>query len=352
MVDDYGYLNARVRAWKSKLFGRGMYEELLTKPDLFTIGLVLQKTPYGPDLEEVTGHPLTGAEGFDRGIRRNLSRTLQQLYAMTGEKPRELTAIVVSRWDIHNLKAILRGKHGRASAEEILGSLVPAGRLGEPLLKELANALDVEGVISLLATWGIGLAGPLQGALEAFRRTMEPGVLEMALNHHYYRGTVTTLSCDDDENSAKVVKNLRREIDLINVRTALSLLGEAVPQGREPEYFLPGGIEITLPRFTILARAQEMEPFLSGLRGTRIGAGLEAKATQFAITDPLVAEGLIDQLQMEEGAAWFLRDPLGIGIIIGYLWKKVAEVANLRWIVQGKGIGMPVEEIRRELIIV
>jgi V/A-type H+-transporting ATPase subunit C len=45
-------------------------------------------------------------------------------------------------------------------------------------------------------------------------------------------------------------------------------------------------------------------------------------------------------------------DPLGIGIVIGYLWAKQNEVTNLRIIVKGNSVGMPADRMRRELILV
>jgi V/A-type H+-transporting ATPase subunit C len=45
-------------------------------------------------------------------------------------------------------------------------------------------------------------------------------------------------------------------------------------------------------------------------------------------------------------------DPLGVGVSIAYLWAKQNEITNLRIIVKGKAVGMPVDRVRRELILV
>ena len=45
-------------------------------------------------------------------------------------------------------------------------------------------------------------------------------------------------------------------------------------------------------------------------------------------------------------------DPLGIGISISYLWAKANEVTNMRIVVKGVSVGMPVERMREELIVV
>ena len=51
-------------------------------------------------------------------------------------------------------------------------------------------------------------------------------------------------------------------------------------------------------------------------------------------------------------AAQISRDPLGIGVLLGYVALKVNEVANLRWIAQGINLGLKSEAIRAGLEIV
>ena len=43
------------------------------------------------------------------------------------------------------------------------------------------------------------------------------------------------------------------------------------------------------------------------------------------------------------------RDPLGIGVAIGYLWLKAGEVADLRLICRAAHIGLPRDELSAEL---
>jgi vacuolar-type H+-ATPase subunit C/Vma6 len=45
------------------------------------------------------------------------------------------------------------------------------------------------------------------------------------------------------------------------------------------------------------------------------------------------------------------EDPLGIGVIIKYMWKKYLEIINLRIIIRGKSIGLIESQIRKELFM-
>jgi vacuolar-type H+-ATPase subunit C/Vma6 len=46
------------------------------------------------------------------------------------------------------------------------------------------------------------------------------------------------------------------------------------------------------------------------------------------------------------------KDPLGIGMVLGYLALKTTEVSNIRWIAHGIYLGMPASSIRSELVYV
>jgi vacuolar-type H+-ATPase subunit C/Vma6 len=43
------------------------------------------------------------------------------------------------------------------------------------------------------------------------------------------------------------------------------------------------------------------------------------------------------------------KDPLGIGVVLGYLALKTAEVGHIRWIAYGISLGLPTERIRAEV---
>jgi vacuolar-type H+-ATPase subunit C/Vma6 len=43
------------------------------------------------------------------------------------------------------------------------------------------------------------------------------------------------------------------------------------------------------------------------------------------------------------------KDPLGIGMVLGYVALKVNEVNNIRWITQGINLGLKAEAVRAGL---
>ena len=70
-------------------------------------------------------------------------------------------------------------------------------------------------------------------------------------------------------------------------------------------------------------------------------------ATYFA-----VFERALEDYLTRKALTLGIGDPLGIGVGIAYLWAKQNEITNLRIIVKGKSVGMPLERVRGELILV
>ena len=46
---------------------------------------------------------------------------------------------------------------------------------------------------------------------------------------------------------------------------------------------------------------------------------------------------------------WIFKDPLGIGVFLGYLALKITEINNLRWITHGIQLGLGTSEIKAGL---
>jgi vacuolar-type H+-ATPase subunit C/Vma6 len=60
----------------------------------------------------------------------------------------------------------------------------------------------------------------------------------------------------------------------------------------------------------------------------------------------------LKKFRMRWKVQWINKDPLGIGVFIGYLALKMNEINNLRWITQGIGMGLRPEAIWAELELV
>jgi len=107
---EFAYVNARIRGMRSRLLDRSLLEQLINKPDLDSLIAELEKTAYRQELEKA-GVLFSGITRIEVAIRKDLVRTFRTiLNFIKGEDAEKLLTIILNRWDIQNIKTILRGK--------------------------------------------------------------------------------------------------------------------------------------------------------------------------------------------------------------------------------------------------
>src|SRR3972149_1443971 len=136
-MPDFPYINARVRAMRSRLLDAGRMEELLAVPTLDAFTQALNTTPYGHEVQEaLTRYP--ALQAVDAALARNFYHTTTKIRGFADGKPRQLIEVVLMRWDLANLRLILRGTHTGSRGEDLAANVIPAGSLNEAALRELA----------------------------------------------------------------------------------------------------------------------------------------------------------------------------------------------------------------------
>ena len=239
MIDDYGYLNARVRGLKGLLLTGRDVEAALAAASLEEFIAFLGSTPYAAAVAEA----LTRHQG-DRGGRGGAAPRLPAHHrprrAHRRRPPRRLLALVLGRWELFNVKTVLRGLHARAGLERVMGSTIPFGRLDEAALQELARQADVKAAIDLLAQWRLPYAPALRRAYPAYRGRSDLHVLETALDRGFFAAALRGLDPGRPDD-AVVAGSLRREIDLILLGYALRAMHHGTPPADLDEIFIPGG---------------------------------------------------------------------------------------------------------------
>lgn len=351
MAVDYGYPNARIRAMKSYLFDRGYYEKLLQLDEISEIIAALELTLYKKDIEEGT-LKAPGVPGVEEGLRRNIVSTFQKLLKIVDGEAKELVKVLLGRWDVQNIKTVLRGKHTSASSEDIISSLIPAGELSESLLFQLEKQHDIKAVLDLLAVWKTIYAKPLTQNFPQYARTRNLAKLELELDRFYYADALSRLT-RKTLNVFLVREIVQREVDFVNIMTLIRLTREKLEEEEIAQFYIDGGKYLEREQFMALARAQELDEIVSAMRNTPYYETLSQGLVKFAEAGALSAiERNMEELIIRNSIRMFRGDPLSIALIIGYISAKFNEIVNLRVIVRGKSVGMPEEKIREGLVIV
>lgn len=371
-IDNYGYINARVRAMKSLLLGREFYEELIHTQSFAGQISLLEKSPYRTEIDECA---ISRSEmaGVDEALKRNLSRNFRRILNFTAGEPHDLILFMLGRWDLYNVITLLRGIHIRVPPEQIFESLIPAGELDTPLLSQLSRQKSIKEVIDLLAAWRLPYAKALNEKYKEYIEQNSLSFLELSLYKVYYRHIMDMIK--NGNYNYKILENLiSYEVDAINVTTILRLQTmnvEDLMRGKNEsgkskdsydkdevaenikEYFVHGGREIRAERFVKMCLLMNVEAVLKELESTSFSVILKGVYQRFMEHSSIsIFERKIEEMVIKRGASVYHRDPLSIGTPIGYIWRKYNEVVNLRIIMRCKKVGMPETKIRQELVLI
>ncbi|HEU5299519.1 MAG TPA: V-type ATPase subunit [bacterium] len=342
-MPDFPYINARVRAMRSRLLDPGRMEELLALPTLDAFVQALNNTPYGHDLQEALAR-YPALQAVDVALARNFYQSTTRILSFADGAPRDLIEVVLMRWDLGNLRTILRGKHTGTPAEEIAANLMPAGSLNEAALRELAGQPDIPAVVGAFSGLEHPFAAPLSAGLGAYLETKDLFELELRLER-FYAEHALRVARGRGHNSQVVRALMEAELDAINVKTAFKLRGADLSPDAKAAFFVPGGRIVGEEAFLLLADRERAEQGMKWLR-------IQGFPVKTAAEDLTAFERDLDLAMVRGQAALYLGDPLGIDIVIAYLALKHNEVKNLRLIARSKQLGIPRDRVRREMVVV
>ena len=348
---DYEYVGARIRGMKSRLLQRKELEALGAKLDISSLIDELENTPYRPDLEDASVRH-TGLACVEEALRRNLGKTFRLIFSFVkGEDAETLINIFLNKWDIQNIKTILRGKNIQEVPEEIAESLAPAGALNDATLTELIKQPDVKAVIDLLATWGIEYARPLTQHLKEYSETRDLVVLEYALDKFYYDHALHAVAGDSyDEGIIRGI--VRTEIDVTNIKNILRIIRDKIELEDPQYYFIRGGKELDVDKISALTKTRTMDGVTKQLANTSYDFLARLPDEYIAAEKISPFEKELDKFVLQKALSLFSGDPLSLALVIGYLWAKLNEITNIRIIAMCKTEYVPEKEVMEELVFV
>ena len=343
---NYSYACARVRAKKAALLTSDTYPKLLMM-DANEIGRFLGETQYSTEMAELASK-FEGVDLIEMGTSKNLASVYKNILSFCQGELREMISSYLARWDVWNVKTILRGKFSSATTEEIRESLVPAGRLREDDLEKLIAMGSVAEILDVLKEYLIEIPTDVRSAMEKSGR-LSP--IEDYLDKMYYIQLIETTD-PSNPSSARLLSYVRREIDHSNLVTLLRLKTEGVPPDRIPTYFIPGGMELKQEDFVRLVAAENVEAILPELNRYSFFEDIKDSLERFKQTKSVSEIAIaVKKHAMQEAQTFAHAYPLSILPIIDYMIRKQNEVDNIRIIARGKESGLDSELIRKLLVI-
>lgn len=344
-MSDYNYLNARIKSLKNKLLPRGRFEELLGLKEFEEVKRFFLEGPYGTSVgESLAQHP--GDEGLMLGLSRHIHKTFQDILEWSGEEPRRLLDIYLRRYDLHNIKALLRGKNGKLPSEKILETLIPVGTFGMEELKELSRQPTLRDTFVLLSNWHDALKRVLRRSASLKEEPVALRGVESELDHYYYEGIFASLSEEKGEDAALVKRVFQMEVDMANVLSSLRL--KDLSRSDLSKVLLEGG---ALGKGLLFSLAGPLKPteIVQKFEFTYLSKVLKAWDAEKGLTD---LEKRFETTLLHETVRMEREDPLSIGVALSYLAQLSSELKKLRIILHGKNFSLSEARLREELLLV
>ncbi len=260
----------------------------------------------------------------------------------------DLRAIVgryLDRYDLQNVKTIVRSKTYGASAAEVEEDLVPAGSFSLDFLRELIDAEKLDEVFRRLEDTIYTQA--LSGLGAKASEVTDWSAWEDRVSAIYYSELLASIPPSTEANRL-MRQFIEREIDIVNLKTLLRVW--AAKASFKREIFLPGGREmtvedleemVTLDKAALTGRLSETSFYesiaddLERVEATGVGALLRK----------------VEKVHLIEATRYSHLHPLSILPILDFIVRKDREVQNIRLIARGKESGLSTDVIRGLLVV-
>jgi len=357
-MSDFDYGNARLHALKSRLLSLNELETLADNANLSGLIAALAQTSYRKPVEAALTRA-SGLECINEALRLDLTQTLGNIRSFFQDNAHDMAAIVLRIYDIHNLKTILRGLTKNISPGDILPVLLPVGDLDYFTLADLTRTSGPRGAIDMLASMNLPISQPLLRL-----RVEHPGAdvfdMELALDQWYFRDANTYLKNSAQTDEA-LFATLKLDADIVNLLTVLrfahapterKLLGNRSGL-QDTQHLFVGPGRLSFATLSRAASEDTVKAAVETLAGTLyedpLRKGLQAYAQSNRVSS---FEKQLKKFRLDWARRLIAKDPLGIGVLIGYLALKINEVSNIRWIANSINLGLKPNAIRTELELV
>lgn len=334
----YAYINARVMAMKSKLLPKETYAKLMNL-SIPEIARFIGETEYKSEVDELA-RKYDGIDLVEYALSSNLAKTYNKLIKISQGEANTLIKAYLRKWDVWNIKTIIRGKLHNIPEEEIIEDLIPAGDLAHEFLLKLAKS-SIDEVIS-------SLEGTPYFELVKDCKEKQCQILEEELDKFYYEKLLESLKEGKSISVKLFEKFIKMEIDIENISSLLRLKKDGI-EGKEIfEHLLEGGNELNKEKLNQLSSLSYKELLKALEQFSYFKALTELNLEKASIGD---IENKLYKYGKEQSLKISRYYPLSILPILGYMQAKKIEVDNIRAIVRGKESNLKDETIKSLLVI-
>ena len=243
------------------LLNEEQLREILSFRELSAVAGYLKKTIYGFYFSEGVEGPLIYT--MDTTLRTSLSVSMKKILSFFKGDDNTLIDVLLSRWDIFNIKTLVRGKLNNIPSDEALSATVPAGSLDEGMLREVYKQPSVQAVLDMLFT----LRYTYVSSLIRIRNLNEGNLFkgEVELERAFFKDALSRIKSSRERglNSAIVEDTIRLLIDRYNLVASIKIAEGGLRSEDATGYFIEGGSLISLDLYKRIVKGRDVSECMS-----------------------------------------------------------------------------------------
>ncbi len=347
-TEGYPYSYARIAVMKSRLIPLQEYHKLI-KMELPSIFRYIEAYGYKKAVESVGAEKIASGD-IEDALNIHMVEIADKLRKITPDEVNILIDTFMGRWDIHNIKVILRAKLAGEQKESVKPLFVPAAQLKMQFLEGLMEKQSVEDVLFGLPWKSLKLSKELSKAIEHFKRTQQLSAIENCLDVFYYSSClrVASLIGKEGELFKAFIVN---EINMLNVRNLLRMKKLGLSKEEILDNMIPAEQSTNAGILDIkkLKKAVSFDypRLLELLKKTSFKDALE-KAGADSLSD---IELELEKALIKKSFLFAKQFPLSVMAILSFMLAKITEINNLKAIIKGKQLGIEDDYIESKLIV-
>ncbi|MFH0849436.1 MAG: V-type ATPase subunit [Candidatus Bathyarchaeota archaeon] len=332
------YAVLRTHARIADLLDQEQVRRLAEAPDILEFLTRLKETPYG-EVQVQMDDKLSIS--LEKVFIQKFTERIESIVKITPTKMGEfLRAYFDLRFEVVNLKRILRGKFTESPEEEIRDSLIPITPYLIDSYDGLIRADSLEDAVVLLEGTPYG---ELVEKLDIYREQDALWPLELTLNHIYAKRTMSLGKGLPKKNQHIVDSLAKFETDVENILVALKRRGRKDVDLVE---IFPVTYNVDQETLQNVIEAESLGKAIDGLEEPYRGVMEPIKTGDIALVRAMVRKG-----KYETASKARAGDEYGFNVILAFLVYSEIEKDNLVGLAWGKVQGLGSEELMKYIVI-
>ncbi len=342
-VSFYPYTYVRIMAMKGKLYKRQDYNKLL-KMQANEIAKYLEETEYKGEINTLAKE-YEGYELVEEALYMNFINNIQKLEEISSREMGYLLKVYLRKYEVYNIKTIVRGKAVQQPAQETEKLLLPIGAMNKAKLLKL---LEMESIAAVLKKVGLR-EQEYKEALAYYEKEGSLLEIENMLDQIWYK-EMQKFSMQLAEEHKLFKGLLQAEIDVMNVKLLLRLKKTGMESKKISQFFFSGGTSFSKSRCKALAE-KDFETVVSSLQTSAFKSIIENHRAELEKKDLRLFEKSLDVWLLQKTTLLMHQFPLSVDTLLSYLFAKEIEMRNLRVLVKGKQFNLEEKFIENQLVI-